>query len=151
MGGDGEITAAEVEQAAVRLLANREHSRAELCRKLGRRFPDALLHQVLDSLEQRGLLSDARFAEQYIESRMLRGYGPVRIAHELRERGVSEAEAGLAMEQADIDWHELLQQVSRRKFGDSAPKDYKESAKRARFLQYRGFPADWIRELFRAE
>jgi SOS response regulatory protein OraA/RecX len=32
----------------------------------------------------------------------------------------------------------------RRKYGDEPAGDYAEKAKRARYLQNRGFPADWV-------
>jgi regulatory protein len=82
-------TAASVEAAAVRLLARREHSRAELVRKLAARgAPAELADEVLDSLAARRLQSDERYAESLVTSRIGRGQGPVRIRRELAERGV---------------------------------------------------------------
>ena len=69
----------EVEQAAVRLLASREHSRGELRRKLASRCgDDRLLEQALNNLTEQGLQSDGRFAEQYVLSRKRKGFGPAR-------------------------------------------------------------------------
>lgn len=139
---------AELEQAAIRLLAVREHSRVELRRKLHARYEaPALLEQVLDGLEQRGYLSDARFVEQYVSSRKRKGFGPVRIRQELQERGVADNLIDPATDPGEREWLELIKQCCRRKFGDSLPSEYRERAKRARFLEYRGFPGELIREL----
>ncbi|OQX44617.1 MAG: hypothetical protein B0D85_06675, partial [Candidatus Sedimenticola endophacoides] len=75
-----------LEQALMRLLAAREHTRAELRGKLASRCAEPqLLEQVIDELRERGLQSDGRFAEQYVSSRMRRGFGPLRIRRELQE------------------------------------------------------------------
>jgi len=137
---------AELEQAAIRLLAIREHSRAELRRKLQSRCETpALLEQVLDGLEQQDYLSDARFVEQYVSSRKLKGFGPVRISQELQERGVASTLIDAATDPGDSEWLNLIHQCCRRKFGDSSPTDFRERARRARFLEYRGFPCELIR------
>lgn len=137
---------AELEQAAIRLLTNREHSRAELRRKLYARTEDnVLLDQVLDSLESNGYLSDERFAEQYVSYRKKKGFGPVRIRIELQERGISPDLVNAYTDPRDDQWFELLGECCRRKFGDTRIKDFKERAKRARFLEYRGFPSELIR------
>ncbi len=137
----------ELEQAAVRLLSVREHSRLELYRKLQPKADQSdELESVLDRLETRGYLSDSRFAEQYIESRVRKGFGPLRITLELQERGIDPESIKLALAPFDSRWPELLQTCCMRKFGDLATTEYKALAKRARFLEYRGFPSELIRE-----
>lgn len=132
----------------MRLLAQREHSRRELQDKLRLRgFPSEEITQTLDRLRTQGLQSDSRFAENYIESRLRRGFGPVRIGVELRERGIEE---GLISEQMAIykeQWWEELQRVHQNKYGSAPAKSRNELAKRARFLEYRGFRGDLIRRL----
>jgi SOS response regulatory protein OraA/RecX len=71
---------------ALRLLARREHSRAELARKLAAEAERRKRSRsVLDQLEQAGLLSDARFAEALVFSRAAR-FGAARLRHDLRAR-----------------------------------------------------------------
>jgi len=127
----------------VHLLSLREHSRFELERKLLRRFDTALVQQVLQNLEQQGLQSDTRFAEQYVYSRRNRGYGPVRIRAELLERGVSEELITVWLDVPARDWQALMLEAVTKKFGDLPPADRKEMAKRGRFLSSRGFPS-WM-------
>ncbi|MBU0499638.1 MAG: recombination regulator RecX [Gammaproteobacteria bacterium] len=129
------------------MLAVREHSRAELERKLAGKYAAEALGQVLDDLAGRGLLSDARFAEQYAAQRADRGYGPVRIRSELRERGVAPDQAELALESLEQDWFEAMRAAHDRKFGPGPCADRKEQARHARFLEYRGFPGEMIRTL----
>src|SRR6266704_794424 len=74
-------------ERALRLLARREHSRAELAGKL-RRYaaPEEDLEILLDDLSRRKLLSDERYAESRTHA-LSRKYGAARIAHELRAKG----------------------------------------------------------------
>jgi regulatory protein len=100
---------------------------------------------VLDQLQQAGLQSDERFTESFIESRINKGQGPVRIGQELKERGVEAALIDHCMEVYDGEWRDLLKQVHDAKFGSGRVRENKELARRARFLEYRGFPGEMIR------
>lgn len=138
--------AATVEIAAVRLLSIREHSRHELRRKLrARRHDSDLIERVLDDLECRNLLSDARFVESYVTARSRKGYGPLRIRAELTERGVAMDVVGDWLDRGEIDWSELLADVAGRKFGDRPADDLRDLTRRARFLEQRGFPVSLVR------
>ena len=140
-------TAATVEAAAVRLLARREHSRVELSRKLrARGMPDELVDEVLGSLAARRLQSDERYAESLVNSRVSRGQGPVRIRRDLSQQGIPEAEIDAVLAAAPVDWYDLARDTRRRRFGTGVPAEWKERARQARFLQYRGFTGDQIRE-----
>jgi regulatory protein len=139
---------ADIRLAAMNLLARREHSLRELRTKLKRRFPDVtLLDEQLSRLTDENLQCDLRFAESYARQRISRGYGPLRVPEELRERGVSEDDVALAMEQLDVDWRALATEVMQKKFGDLPPGNFKEKARRARFMQYRGFSAEHYRPM----
>ena len=139
-------TAASVEIAAVRLLARREHSRAELLHKLDARgAPPELAAEVLDALAARGLQSDERYAESLVSSRVSRGQGPVRIRRELAERGVAAAVIDGALQAADVDWFALARETRRRRFGGECPQEWNERVRQSRFLEYRGFSSDQIR------
>ena len=132
----------------LRLLAAREHSRAELRRKLGARESDpGSVEQVLDDLESRGYLSDSRFAEQYVTERKRKGYGPLRISQELKQKGIAEDLIAQQADPSDPEWWELLKHVAQRKFGAKPPADRKTQAKWARYLEYRGFAVEQIRDL----
>lgn len=126
----------------------REHSRAELRRKLLARGGDpAAVETVLDALTQRRLQSDARYAEEYVAQRAARGYGPVRIRAELRERGIESAVIAEWLDERDPVWRQRLAEVACKRFGATGPADFKDRARRARFLEYRGFGAELIRRV----
>ena len=131
-------------ERALRLLARREHSRAELAGKL-RRYaaPEEDLEILLDDLSRRKLLSDERYAESRAHA-LSRKYGAARIAHELRAKGLGKELAEQASGVARATEVERAREIWRRKFR-AAPKTREERAKQMRFLQSRGFSFDAIR------
>jgi regulatory protein len=134
------INPADIRIAAMNLLARREHSRRELKQKLRRRFDDeALVDAELQRLAEKNLQSDERFAESFVRQRAGRGYGLLRVRQGMREKGLGDSEISLAIDAADIDWRTLAAEVYRKKYGDLPAADLKEKARRARFMQYRGF------------
>jgi regulatory protein len=134
---------------ALRLLARREHSEFELRHKLiGRHFSDSIVESVVMQLVDEGLLSDQRFAEVYARSRFERGYGPLRIRAELRERGVSGDLAEQMLAGLSQCWVESAGRQRSKRFGRHFPNDYRERTKQMRFLQQRGFSSDQIQAVF---
>jgi len=132
-------------EIAVGLLARREHSLLEISRKLAQRgFEQDEIERTLEKLQAKNLLSEERFTESYITMRRHRGYGPLRIEQELRERGVDSSIIDIWLDKNDRQWRSLMSQQYRKKYGDEPARDYAEKAKRARYLQSRGFPADWV-------
>jgi regulatory protein len=132
----------------VRLLAAREHSRAELRRKLlGKGYAAEYVDLTLDELARQQLQSDQRYTEQYVSQRRARGYGPRRIQAELRERGIAPAVLEAWLDERDPAWWDQLQAVAAARFGSAPPADQRDLAKRIRFLEYRGFAPEQIRRL----
>ena len=137
-------------QQTLALLSRREHSRAELERKLaGKADPDALKAE-LDRLAELGLQSDIRMAESYVRAKAPR-HGVAKLRHELAQRGVDKAlihevlehlsaENGDELTRARTLWQSRFQ---------STPNDAKEWARQARFLAGRGFTPDTIRRLLK--
>jgi regulatory protein len=133
------------------LLARREHSVAELRHKLlARGYVQPAVDEQLHLLEQENLLSDQRFAESYVNFRSKKGFGPVRIRHELKEKGVNVALIEEYLDNNDY-WRNIAKEVREKRFGATLPKDYKDIAKQMRFLQYRGFSNEQLRHLFNSE
>jgi len=140
---------AAVRRAAMDLLARREHSRAELARKLRQRGAGAeLIDTALERLSEEGLLSDERFLESFIRSRANAGYGPLRIREELNQRGLPRATVERALADSPIDWAENLRELWQRRFA-TPPADARERAKQGRFLLYRGFAHEAVSRLLR--
>ncbi|MBV2131569.1 recombination regulator RecX [Pseudomonas sp. MAP12] len=138
-----------VRRAAMDLLARREHSRAELTRKLRQRGAAVeLIDSALERLSEEGLLSDERFLESFIRSRAQAGYGPLRIRDELSQRGLPRAIVERALADSPIEWAANLRELWRRRFA-ALPVDARERAKQGRFLLYRGFAHEAVSRLLR--
>jgi regulatory protein len=135
-------------ERALRLLARREHSRAELARKLRvHAAPEDDLEALLDDLALRKQLSEERYAESRANA-LSRKFGAARIAQELRSKGLDKELAGRAAEAARSTEVERARAVWLRKFR-TAPLTREERAKQMRFLQSRGFSFDAIRAVIR--
>ena len=146
MNTDNRITAA---QKGADLLARREHSRAELRRKLSvRGYNETEIESALAYLARSNLQSDIRFAEIFARSRYQRGQGPRKVAAALREKGVEDKLARRALYENNLDWQTLAAEVYAKKYpGDAA--SAAERAKRGRFLRQRGFSDTQIRAVLR--
>ena len=127
-------------KAALDLLARREHGVAELRAKLAdREFTPEEIEATLAALQREGLLSESRFLEAFVASHARRGHGPVWIRAELERKGVSGEAIREALEAAEVDWDAEAEAVRVKRFGTEPPADFKERARQARFLQYRGY------------
>src|SRR5205809_4681840 len=88
--------------AAGDLLSRRAWTEVELTRRLVRRgAPPDVATAVVADMVGRGYVDDAAFARHFVETRLARGYGPSRIAADLRARGVATTLVNTAL--ADID------------------------------------------------
>ncbi len=151
-----EIDRKQLYNAALGLLARREHACQELKVKLQRKFsskgemPPHLLDTILDDLQNEHYLSDTRFTASYVSYRKRTGKGPVRITQELREKGVSDELIDDYVIPDDEEWFQLACELNERRFGDTGTFEDLESrqkfkAKQMRFLQGRGFTFDQIK------
>ncbi len=136
----------ELKQRAIKLLARREHTRAELARKLAPHGNPNEIDTVLNELSASGLQSDARFAESYVRSQTAR-LGAARLRQTLRQKGV----ATELIQEHVVDLPDEIDRARTlwtQKF-TSPPADSREWAKQARFLLGRGFAVDVIRKLLK--
>lgn len=138
------------------LLARREHARAELLRKLADRFPESdegLIHSALDQLEEDNLLSDERFTEACLRSRMSKGYGPLYIEQYLRERRVASALISAYLDAVDEQhWAALIEEVVIKKLGGASLPVQGSKAWQSlqRYLRSRGFTSPQIAKALRS-
>jgi regulatory protein len=92
----------DARSAALAALARRAHTRSELEQKLGRKgFERAEIRALLDDLEERGWLNDAKTATALAAWRSRTGRGRSRIAAELAGKGVSREDADVALATLD--------------------------------------------------
>ena len=154
---------------AIGLLAQREHSRQELRRKLlsierrlraatpkdadadGPADPDsdaeAAVDELLDALAADGYLDETRFVESRLHVRAER-FGSQRIQQELARHGLKlDAEQQAVLRASELD---RARSVWLKRFGDQPPREPAEQARQTRFLIARGFAPDVVRRLLRA-
>jgi regulatory protein len=135
---------------AMRLLARREHSRVELRRKLSNVAVEGDdVDGVIEQLAQRGWLSDARYAEQAVRAKARR-FGPVKVAHELRSKGLDDEAIAAAFRAAGEEGEADIERVWKTRFS-AAPINDRERARQVRFLQGRGFRLDDILKYLRTK
>ncbi|QTN22912.1 recombination regulator RecX [Rhizobacter sp. AJA081-3] len=145
---------------ALQWLAQREHSRVEMQRKLlpharaqaaqreadgDAADPMARVAEVLDWLEANRYLSQQRFVESRIHVRAAR-HGNLRIQQELAQHGLApDADAAQSLKASELD---RAREVWSRKF-DAPAADASGRARQARFLTGRGFSAETVRRVLR--
>ena len=136
-------------ERALSMLARREHTRAEMMRKLSphSESPEQV-EQLLDALVARGWLSETRFAESRANA-LARKFGSRKIEHDLRSRGVSAEVVEHAVERALAQELENCRAAWQRKFG-VLPQSAAERGRQMRFLAGRGFSADAVRQVLKA-
>ena len=133
---------------ALAMLARREHTRAEMTRKLSphSESPEQV-EQLLDVLAARGWLSEARFAESRAAV-LTRKFGCRKIELDLKSRGVSAEIIENTLAQARVLELENCRAAWQRKFG-KLPQDAAERGRQARFLAGRGFSAEAVRAVLK--
>lgn len=134
------------------LLARREHSQLELRRKLQLRghAPEEI-ETALVHLASQGYLSEERAAAARVRGGIRRNLGPRRIQADLERAGLDPQSVGLHASEEAVDWVEQARALLQRRFGDTAPVDYAQWARRARFLQSRGYDSEQIRKALAAD
>jgi regulatory protein len=131
---------------ALKLLAQREHSRKELERKLaGHEDEPGQLRKALDELQARGFIDEQRVVESVLNRRAPR-LGAGRIRQELQAKGLDAQRVADAMAALRGTELERAREVWSKKFG-VAPQDAAERARQARFLAARGFGGEVIRRV----
>ena len=144
--------ALSVKGRALRYLAQREHSRVELERKLSRHVQDTeaasaqvQIANALDQLAAAGLLSETRAAESVLLHQGRR-FGSRRLKQVLLSKGIEAGLVAETLQRARGTELERAREIWGRRFG-TAPADGKEQAKQMRFLAGRGFDGEVIRRV----
>jgi len=136
-------------ERALAMLARREHTRAEMTRKLSphSESPEQI-EQLLDALVTRGWLSETRFAESRAHT-LARKFGNRKIEYDLTSRGVSAEVVEQTVERMRAQELENCRTAWLRKFG-ALPQDAAERGRQMRFLAGRGFSAETVRQVLKA-
>jgi regulatory protein len=134
---------------ALRLLSQREHSRAELERKLAAYEDEpGTLALALDELQAKGFISETRVLDSVIHRRAAK-LGENRIRQELQDKGLDPQLVSQALSELRASEYGRAREVWRKKFGE-APDGQVARARQARFLISRGFSAEVVRRVLSA-
>ena len=133
---------------ALRLLSGREHSRAELQRKLAPHETEpGELARALDELQAKGFINEQRVVESVLHRRAPR-LGAARVRQELQAKGLEPQAVADAVASLQDTEEARARDVWRKKFA-TPPLDAKDRARQIRFLLTRGFSGDVVRRVLR--
>jgi regulatory protein len=131
---------------ALRLLSGREHSRAELEKKLAAHEEEpGQLARILDELQAKDFINEQRVVDSVVHRRSGK-LGALRIRQELQSKGLDGDKVQAALAQLKSTELARAREVWARKF-DALPADAAERGKQARFLAARGFDGEVVRRV----
>jgi regulatory protein len=137
-------------QGALRRLARRDHTEAEIRKALRKSHPEADVEEAVRRLRQAGYLDDAGFAARFARSRLAhQGQGRYRIRQALRAKGVSgpPAEKGLETALAEVSEAAALEALAQRYWRRRTSDDPRRRLRSVwAALVRRGFPASLVSE-----
>ena len=137
------MNASDLWNKSLDILSRREHSVSELRNKLIRFNPDPNdLKDVIERLITSNFLDDKRFASAFIRSKAESGYGPNYISQYLAKKGITSDKYDIYS--LEIDWEDkCLTQFNKKRRNKEI--NFKEKEKILRFLAYRGFSYEIIK------
>lgn len=137
------MKASDLWNKSLDILSRREHSVSELRNKLIRFNPDPNdLKDVIERLITSNFLDDKRFASAFIRSKAESGYGPNYISQYLTKKGIPSDKYDIYS--LEIDWEDkCLTQFNKKRRNKEI--NFKEKEKILRFLAYRGFSYEIIK------
>ena len=135
------------------LLGRQEYSRRELTQKLQQReATDEFIENLLDWCEKHNFINEQRYCEGFVRKHIFKCHGLKRIQSEAMSKGIYRALLETVVDELEIDWFELAQEAYNKKYSTTpANLEYKEKAKRVRYLMYRGFSYDQINFAMQAQ
>ncbi len=155
--------------SACRMLAIREHSEKQIRVKLtSKGFNKNEVTDAVEYLYREAWLSNERFCEAFIRSRVTKGQGKVRIEYELLQNEISQSLIDNSFEHENVNWQSECEKVLAKKvltfFSDSVygkeqfldnqtkvkarPLEFKYKLKIDRFMKYRGFDSSQVKKAF---
>ncbi|MBE0369494.1 regulatory protein RecX [Pseudoalteromonas sp. MMG013] len=128
------------------LLARQEYSHKELIKKLrAKEAPESYIEELLVWCERLGYIDEARYCDSFLRRQINKGFGQKRVLAEAMNKGVDRAQLLQLIETLEVDWFQLAQDAYVKKYAVTAPNlDYKDKAKRVRYMMYRGFSYEEI-------
>jgi regulatory protein len=145
-------------QLAINYIDYAARTVAEVRRRLERaEYDDQVIESVIEDLQRAELLNDAKFSEDWIDSRTrTKKLGKIRLASELRRKGISQEDADMALQELDPEREVAAAlEISTKRLPQSeidnltAPGERSAAKRRlAGFLQRRGYKWEIIEQVF---
>lgn len=133
-------------------LGQREFSVHDFRTKLERVCEDeVMIENLLEDFIAKDWLNEQRYMASFVRQKVSAGLGLFRIKQELNQHGIKPSESELYFEQMAFDWFEQALATYQKKYGRAECDDFKEKAKRYRYMQYRGFSPDQIKYAMEAQ
>ena len=128
------------------LLSRQDYSRSQIEQKLRvKGAEEDYAKQLINWCEQHGFIDDIRYNESFIRRQINKGLGLMRIKNDAFQKGINPEQVETIVEGLQIDWYIQAQSAYNKKFSTTNDHlDYKERAKRMRYMSYRGFNHDQI-------
>ena len=143
----------EALKRAYKFLSYRPRSEAEVRTKLGQLgFPQKSVDTTLEKLRSLSLLNDEAFARGWARGRAEgRGYGPLRIERELRQKGIAKSVIGQIVQETfgPQEEKERARALLKKRFRGKDLGDRKVLHRAVGFLQRRGYRNAVIAEVLK--
>ena len=140
---------------AVRILGVREHNEHELREKLiVKAYDDIVIDHVIELLKQYDYLSEARYAESFLRSRLRKGETPWFAAKKARQKGGDPAAIQVALEEAEMKfdaWQTCKDVLDKRDPTCLRNNDKRVWQRQLRYLQGKGFDMNTILQVMNNE
>lgn len=131
---------------AVKFLSYRARSRKEVYEKLAKEdYPEEIIERVIELMEKYGYIDDYKFSICYIRDKIkINGFGSIRIAHELKEKGVKGDIINETLAQLNLDESDTALAMLTKRYKNRGIVDIKEKNKAYEFLLRKGFSYEII-------
>ena len=130
---------------AIKLLTRREYSAFELREKLlTKGFTSECIDYLISELRAKKLQCDNRFTESYINMRIRRGFGPIKIAAELKHRRIDPEIIKTLLSSHEHNWKFIARALCDKKFGRDGSNSFANLTKQNRFLMNKGFAREHL-------
>lgn len=130
-------------------LGRREHSQSELWTKLrAKQVPDDQIEAAIARAVEHGFQDDGRFVQSLVRTRAGSGFGPRRVAADLRQHRLDGDVVAASLDEEPIEWVARARAQVERKFG-AFPRSKEADQKATAMLIRKGFSFDDIKKALR--
>lgn len=147
MEGDGSQALEILRRKALNWLGKQEYNLAKFRRKLQQQqASEEQIASLIDEFCQANWLSESRYSQGFVRARVNKGQGRLKIIHDghsVHQIELSALEE--ALDQQQVDWLALAVQTYQKRYGTEPITDFKQQAKRMRYMQYQGFTLEQIK------